>query len=324
MLYVCCMYTDTSSIHDKFCAAEINTHHTEGEGEKRERGRGVKMEVCNTPLLCLIPAVGWANFCCPMHWLRFHWPILHTSTLFPPIFKLTTSSRLPTVHSSAHEYGFFLAPPLRVSRTLRHAPCYFLGQRPAGAARQDHHAPRKTRGHSSTSCKCISVCIHRVEGRARVVVQVFLRGSVRPLNSITSFTRGLLSRSLIAYRSACSRAPPALLIVCGTPSLLAGESPTPVEPGEMSAGTVLEPPPMYCVRPYFEIKKVRLPNCMYQMKPLHNLTGMKTGQDEVCGHFSLGRRMPLFASQTFALKQISSHATWRSCTLPSNTGTCLV
>ena len=50
----------------------------------------------------------------------------------------------------------------------------------------------------------------------------------------------------------------------------------------MSAvGTVLEPPPMYRVRPYFEIKKVRLPNCMYQMKPLHNLTGMKTGADEV-------------------------------------------
>ena len=38
---------------------------------------------------------------------------------------------------------------------------------------------------------------------------------------------------------------------------------------------------MYRVRPYFEIKKVRLPNCMYQMKPLHNLTGMKTGGDEV-------------------------------------------
>lgn len=201
------MYTDTSSIHYKFCAAEINAHHTEGEGEKRERGRVVKMEVCNTPLLCLIPAVGWANFCCPMHWLGFHRPILHTSSLFPPIFKLMTGSRLPTVHSSAHEYGFFLAPPLRVSLTLRHAPCNFLGQRPAGAARQDHHAPRKTRGHSSTSCKCISVCIHRVEGRARVVVQ--LRGSVRPLNSITSFTRGLLSRAdRVPFRlQSCSPSP---------------------------------------------------------------------------------------------------------------------
>lgn len=49
----------------------------------------------------------------------------------------------------------------------------------------------------------------------------------------------------------------------------------------MAAGTVLEPPPMYRVRPYFEIKKVRLPNCMYHMKPLHKLTGMKTGPDEV-------------------------------------------
>ena len=39
---------------------------------------------------------------------------------------------------------------------------------------------------------------------------------------------------------------------------------------------------MYSVRPYFEIKKVRLPHCMYQMKPLHKLTGMKTGPDEVC------------------------------------------
>lgn len=50
---------------------------------------------------------------------------------------------------------------------------------------------------------------------------------------------------------------------------------------KMASGTVLEPPPMYRVRPYFEIKKVRLPNCMYQMKPLHKLTGMKTGSDEV-------------------------------------------
>lgn len=49
----------------------------------------------------------------------------------------------------------------------------------------------------------------------------------------------------------------------------------------MSAGTVLEPPPMYRIRPYFEIKKVRLPNCMYQVKPLHKLLQMKTGSDEV-------------------------------------------
>lgn len=39
---------------------------------------------------------------------------------------------------------------------------------------------------------------------------------------------------------------------------------------------------MYRIRPYFEIKKVRLPNCMYQMKPLHKLLQMKAGSDEVC------------------------------------------
>ena len=49
----------------------------------------------------------------------------------------------------------------------------------------------------------------------------------------------------------------------------------------MSAGTVLEPPPMYRVRPYFQIKKVRLPNCMYLMKPLHKLTAIRIGPDEV-------------------------------------------
>ena len=39
---------------------------------------------------------------------------------------------------------------------------------------------------------------------------------------------------------------------------------------------------MYRVRPYFDIKKVKLPDCMYMMKPIHQLPGMKTGKaDEV-------------------------------------------
>ena len=38
---------------------------------------------------------------------------------------------------------------------------------------------------------------------------------------------------------------------------------------------------MYRVRPYFEIKKVRLPHCMYLVKPLHKLSQIKTGPDEV-------------------------------------------
>lgn len=62
----------------------------------------------------------------------------------------------------------------------------------------------------------------------------------------------------------------------------------------MATGTVLEPPPMYRVRPYFEIKKVRLPNCMYHMKPLHKLTGMKTGPDEVWERGGKGNICPLF------------------------------
>ncbi len=33
----------------------------------------------------------------------------------------------------------------------------------------------------------------------------------------------------------------------------------------------LDPPVMYRVRPYFEIKKVKLPDCMYLMKPVHQI-----------------------------------------------------
>lgn len=48
----------------------------------------------------------------------------------------------------------------------------------------------------------------------------------------------------------------------------------------MAAPRFLDPPPMYCVRPYFDIKKVKLPDCMYMMKPLHQLPD-KTGKGEV-------------------------------------------
>ena len=46
---------------------------------------------------------------------------------------------------------------------------------------------------------------------------------------------------------------------------------------------------MYRVRPYFEIKKVRLPHCMYLVKPLHKLSQIKTGPDEVGGGGARGR-----------------------------------
>ena len=50
------------------------------------------------------------------------------------------------------------------------APGDFLGQRAAGTSRQDHHAPGKTRSHSSMGSKGISVCIHGVLQSAHVVL----------------------------------------------------------------------------------------------------------------------------------------------------------
>jgi hypothetical protein len=46
---------------------------------------------------------------------------------------------------------------------------------------------------------------------------------------------------------------------------------------------ILNRPRMYRIRPYFEIKKVRLPACMYLMKPIHQLTsiGPSSGEREV-------------------------------------------
>lgn len=40
-------------------------------------------------------------------------------------------------------------------------------------------------------------------------------------------------------------------------------------------------PKMYRIRPYFEIKKVRLPACMYLMKPVHQLTNIAPSSGEV-------------------------------------------
>ena len=39
----------------------------------------------------------------------------------------------------------------------------------------------------------------------------------------------------------------------------------------MATVEVLNPPPMYRIRPYFTIKKVKLPDCMYLLKPVHKL-----------------------------------------------------
>lgn len=36
----------------------------------------------------------------------------------------------------------------------------------------------------------------------------------------------------------------------------------------------LSRPKMYRLRPYFEIKKVKLPACMYLLKPVHQLTNI--------------------------------------------------
>lgn len=42
----------------------------------------------------------------------------------------------------------------------------------------------------------------------------------------------------------------------------------------MASVAVLNPPPMYRIRPFFEIKKVKLPDCMYMMRPVHKLPGL--------------------------------------------------
>ena len=42
----------------------------------------------------------------------------------------------------------------------------------------------------------------------------------------------------------------------------------------MATVEVLNPPPMYRIRPYFTIKKVKLPDCMYLLKPVHQLPNL--------------------------------------------------
>ena len=44
--------------------------------------------------------------------------------------------------------------------------------------------------------------------------------------------------------------------------------------GIMATVEVLNPPPMYRIRPYFTIKKVKLPACMYLLKPVHQLPSL--------------------------------------------------
>ena len=48
---------------------------------------------------------------------------------------------------------------------------------------------------------------------------------------------------------------------------------------KMSAVEVLNPPPMYRIRPYFTIKKVKLPDCMYLLKPVHQLPNLAPSQE---------------------------------------------
>ena len=47
----------------------------------------------------------------------------------------------------------------------------------------------------------------------------------------------------------------------------------------MATVEVLNPPPMYRIRPYFTIKKVKLPDCMYLLKPVHQLPNLTPSQE---------------------------------------------
>lgn len=47
-----------------------------------------------------------------------------------------------------------------------------------------------------------------------------------------------------------------------------------IQRGIMATVEVLNPPPMYRIRPYFTIKKVKLPDCMYLLKPVHQLPNL--------------------------------------------------
>lgn len=55
----------------------------------------------------------------------------------------------------------------------------------------------------------------------------------------------------------------------------------------MMASPLVDTPPMYRVRPYFEIKKVKLPDCMYTLKPLHQLTCLTPPSRQVGGVYML-------------------------------------
>lgn len=51
-----------------------------------------------------------------------------------------------------------------------------------------------------------------------------------------------------------------------------------------NSAEILNAPRMYRIRPYFEIKKVKLPDCMYLMKPVHQLTNKTPTSKEVSGN----------------------------------------
>lgn len=53
------------------------------------------------------------------------------------------------------------------------------------------------------------------------------------------------------------------------------------------ASPLVDTPPMYRMRPYFEIKKVKLPDCMYTLKPLHVLTCLTPPSRQVGGVYML-------------------------------------
>lgn len=54
----------------------------------------------------------------------------------------------------------------------------------------------------------------------------------------------------------------------------------------MATVEVLNPPPMYRIRPYFTIKKVKLPDCMYLLKPVHQLPNLTPSQESTSSALS--------------------------------------
>lgn len=61
-----------------------------------------------------------------------------------------------------------------------------------------------------------------------------------------------------------------------------------------STAEALNPPRMYRIRPYFEIKKVKLPDCMYLIKPVHSMTNaphtVEVSSTKIMSHYYLQPR----------------------------------